>query len=292
MQAFSNIDYSKKINAKYRWLLIVCICSYLLILPSGIGYSHELNSHVIAPGVVHVHELSIAVGCAEPPYYGFDGFQGKEWDSVSKALSHAGHKGRLYFIGLQEGLFALEKGLIDGVWICDRKNAPSNGFYISEPLLPRTISAITLSDSNLQINSLKDLANKRVAYHPSLSSPLGAELQEIISINPLVQSISNHELLAIYLFSGRIDVLISERNVFEYHKQRISSRIDTKQPVIFHNIFPTYYPRIVFRDEVLRDEFNIAWHEIMGREKLVPVTSGESPISDPSSDALNGKNTQ
>ncbi|MGB5426402.1 MAG: hypothetical protein WBN95_06390 [Gammaproteobacteria bacterium] len=109
---------------------------------------------------------------------------------------------------------------------------PPDGYYLSAPLLSRQIVAITLASNNLQIDTVEDLAKKTVAFHPSLHATMEPEIKKITAINPLFQSVSSHELLAMFLYSGRINVLISERSVFEYHRQRLSPRVDTDQPVI------------------------------------------------------------
>jgi len=278
-------------SAKPVTIFFQYICAFLgrrfsLLLLSGVGcllgdhaLGHEINSHEIAPGVNHVHELSIAVSCAEPPFYGFDGFEGREWDLVSKALSNAGHKARLYYLDAEEGLHALEKGMIDGIWTCCSIPVPQQGSYFSTTLLPRKFVAISLASSNLQINSLEDIAEKKVALHPSLNMALGPEIKQIMSLNPLVQTIPNHELLILLLFTGRIDVLITETHVFEYHLKKVSPHVDKKQPVVFHQIFDVQYPRLIFLDPVLRDEFDNAWRNSETSQGAVFKNASEAPAS-------------
>jgi len=271
--------------------LIVLLWLSLGCLSGNYAIGHELNSHETAPGVVHVHELSIAVSCAEPPYYKFDGIEGREWELVSTALSNAGHKARLYYLDVAEGFLALQKGMVDAVWVCCNIQVPPDGYYLSAPLLSRQIVAITLASNNLQIDTVEDLAEKTVAFHPSLHATMEPEITKITAINPLFQSVSNHELLAMFLYSGRINVLISERSVFDYHRQRLSLRVDTDQLVIFHEIFPVQYPRLVFRDKVLRDEFDRAWKNLPGRQVPVSITTDEIPASVFNAEIYDEKNT-
>lgn len=271
--------------------LILLLLFCLDCLSGNYAIAHELNSHETAPGVVHVHELSIAVSCAEPPYYKFDGIEGREWELVSAALSNAGHKARLYYLDVAEGFLALQKGMVDAVWVCCNIQVPTNSYHLSAPLLPRQIVAITLASNNLQIDTIEDLAGKMAAFHPSLHATMEPEIKRIVAINPLVQSVSNHELLAMFLYSGRIEVLISERGVFEYHRLRVSPRTDTEQPIVFHEIIPVQYPRLVFRDRILRDEFDRAWKNLQGREVPVSVNSEETPASVLNTKIQDAKNT-
>jgi polar amino acid transport system substrate-binding protein len=274
-----------------RWRLVALLWLWLCCLSVNYATGHELNSHEVAPGVFHVHELTIAVSCAEPPYYKFDGIEGREWELVSTAFSNAGHKARLYYLDAAEGFSALEKGMVDAVWVCCNMQVPPDGYYLSAPLLPRQIVAITLASNNLQIETVEDLAGKTVALHPSLHATMEQEIKRIIAINPLVQSVSNHELLAMFLYSGRIEVLISERGVFDYHRQRVSPRTDTEQPVVFHEIFPVQYPRLVFRDQVLRDEFDTEWKKLQGRKDQESVRADETPASVLNTDIRDATNT-
>jgi len=271
--------------------LIVLLLLCLDCLSGNYAIAHEVNSHETASGVFHVHELSIAVSCAEPPYYKFDGIEGREWELVSAALSNTGHKARLYYLDVAEGFLALQKGMIDAVWVCCNIQVPTDGYYLSAPLLPRQIVAITLASNNLQIDTIEDLAGKMVAFHPSLHATMEPEIKRIAAINPLVQSVSNHELLAMFLYSGRIEVLISERGVFEYHRLRVSPRTDTEQPIVFHEIIPVQYPRLVFRDRILRDEFDRAWKNLQGREVPVSVNTEETPASALNTKIHDAKNT-
>ena len=271
--------------------LIVLLWLSLVCLSGNYAIGHELNSHETAPGVVHVHELSIAVSCAEPPYYKFDGIEGREWELVSTALSNAGHKARLYYLDVAEGFLALQKGMIDGVWVCCNIQVPPDGHYLSAPLLPRQIVAISLASNNLQIDTVEDLTGKTAAFHPSLHATMEPEIKRITAINPLVQSVSNHELLAMFLYNGRIEVLISERGVFEYHRQRVSPQTDTEQPIVFHEIFPVQYPRLVFRDQILRDKFDRAWKNLPGRQVPVSMTTDEIRASVFNAEIHDAKNT-
>jgi polar amino acid transport system substrate-binding protein len=147
-------------------------------------------------------------------------------------------------------------------------------------LLPRQFVAITLAKSDLQINTLEDLAGKKVAFHPSLLTTLGPELEQIEAISSSAESVSNHELLAMFLYSGRIDVLISERSVFDYHLRQISPQVDTDQPIVFHNIFPVQYPRLLFQDKQLRDEFDMAWHELLQQQNIAVMSPAGAYVQD------------
>ena len=94
-----------------------------------------------------------------------------------------------------------------------------------------------------------------------------------------------------FLYSGRIEVLISERGVFDYHRQRVSPRTDTEQPVVFHEIFPVQYPRLVFRDQVLRDEFDTEWKKLQGRKDQESVRADETPAPVLNTDIRDATNT-
>jgi polar amino acid transport system substrate-binding protein len=272
-------------------LILLCSCLFVVLIGSAFGQESGIYSHEIAPGVIHKHELSIAVSCAEPPYYGFNGFEGKEWGLVKTALLNVGHEARLYYLTAAEGVSAMEKGEIDAIWTCGSVQASPDGYYLSAPLLPRQCVAISLARNNLKIDTLDDLAGKKVAFHTSLYATMGPELGEFIANNPLVQSVANHQLLDMLLYNGRIDVLISELSVFNYNLQQLSPRVDTTQPLVFHNIFPVYYPRLVFKDEGLRDEFNVAWQVLVKQESQGTIKAGEASTRQLVHEGHDGKNT-
>jgi polar amino acid transport system substrate-binding protein len=57
------------------------------------------------------------------------------------------------------------------------------------------------------------------------------------------------------LYLGRVDLILSDINIFKYYKKILN--IDTSKNVRYHCIFPKTEYKVLFRDDKLRDLFNI-----------------------------------
>lgn len=213
---------------------------------------------------MHMHELSVAITCASPPFYYLNGDdEGREWSLIAAAFSNSGHPAAALYIPLKEAIHALEEGWIDAVWTCGKtEDAVQNGFYLSEPLLPRQFVAITLAGSGLSIDTVADLVDKRVGLHPEVEAVIGNPLQDLGYDDAALGLVSNHALLALRLFTGQIDVLVAEKSTFEYYRKKLPKQVHPERQLIPHPVFPAVYPRLVFTDPTLRDEFNAAWNAL------------------------------
>ena len=247
-----------------HWLYRVYGLAALLVSVIGADApgAHELHSHSAGlNGETHTHELGVAITCPSPPYYSLNGNDhGDEWTLIKSAFTKAGHPAHALYLPLPDAINALNKGWIDAVWVCaGTQPATQETQYLSKPLLPRQFVAISLADRDITIGTLADLRDKKVAAHPEVIAVIGTPLQQIERDNPAFRSVSNHMLLALMLFTGQVDVLVSERSVFEYYRHKMPNSVHPEQPVACNIIFHAAYPRLVFTDRTLRDEFNAAW---------------------------------
>lgn len=257
------------------WLFGLRGVAVLLIglVSSAAGYAHELRSHSVGQnGEIHVHELSVAITCASPPYYYLNGKDGGvEWSLIAAAFKKIGHPAAALYIPMPEAMNALRQGLLDSVWTCDKAYvAAQNGLYMSEPLLPREFVAVSLADRGISITSVTDLIGKRVAIHPEVEAVIAEPLKEVEHNDSSVRMIGNHALLEMMLFTGEIDVLVAEKATFEYYREKLPKRVHPEQSLTFFPILAPVYPRLIFTDQALRGEFNSAWnalHEDDGKER-------------------------
>lgn len=218
--------------------------------------SHSVGVH----GDIHVHELTVAITCASPPYYYLNGTDGgREWSLIAAVFQKSGYPATALYIPMSEAVNALEEGWIDAVWACGNTEAAvQNGFYFSEPLIPRQFIAITLADSGMSIDTVADLVDKKVVLHPEVEAVMGDPLQDMEHQVASLRLISNHALLAMMLFTGQVDVVVAEKSTFEYYRKKLPKAVHPERPLVFHPVFPPAYPRLFFADRTLRDEFNTA----------------------------------
>lgn len=263
--------------------LIVFAVTVLSLGGSGLCWSHHPNAHPAGPnGEIHSHELGVAITCASPPYYYLNGDDGgQEWALVSAAFDRIAHPARALYLPLSDALRDFRQGWLDAVWVCGnaQRELPKS-WHWSEPLISRRFAAITLAESDMAIQSIADLSGKRVGIYPEVSEVLGDSIVPLRKIQPPLQSIGNHALLLLKLFTHRIDVLIAETSTFEYFRKKLPSAVEPERPVVMHQIFPPMYPRLLFRDAILRDEFNAAWVLLSDKSDGKPLVSPSISTND------------
>jgi hypothetical protein len=267
----SLIHWLIKIQEMFGWMsavprhwknrLVVPAVALLAVIGSDTLYAYDPHSHPLGVNGNHTHELSIAITCHAPPYYYLNNDDhGDEWELIKSAFDKAGLTAHALFIPLTDANNALNEGWIDAVWVCGGTElAGQEKHYLSKPLLPRRFLAISIADGDITIKDLSDLRDKRVAAHPNVIEVVGAPLQELERNNPSFQSVSNYLLIVMMLFTNQVDVVVSESSVFAHFRQKLPKSVHPEQPVVCNAIIDTKYPRLVFADRMLRDEFNAAW---------------------------------
>ena len=223
--------------------------------------AHELGFHPIGQdGDIHVHELGVAITCASPPYYYLNGNDGgQEWRLIAAAFENSVHPAAALYLPMPEAVHALGARWIDAVWTCGDTEIPfQEAIYYSELLIPRQFVAISLADSGISIDTVADLVDRKVALHPEVKAVIGKPLEDIEHDHGSFQLISNHALLAMMLFTGQIDVLVAEKSTFEYYRRKLPKRVGPETSPVFSPVVPPVFPRLVFTDRTLRDEFNAA----------------------------------
>jgi hypothetical protein len=246
----------------FKRLLVIFTLVLLGLAHSVFVRSHELYSHPAGPhGEIHTHELGVAITCASPPYYYLNGDNGgREWNLMAAAFDDIRHSARSLYLPMTDALKAFQEGWLDAVWVCG--GIPSEvrpSWYWSRPLIPRRFAAISLADNETSIQSIDDLSGKRLGIHPDDYAALSDTAVPLAKIEPPIQSISNHTLLLVKLFTHQIDILVAETDTFEYFRNKLPAKVEPERTVVMQYIFPVLTPRLLFRDAILRDEFNMAW---------------------------------
>lgn len=203
----------------------------------------------------------IAITCPYPPYFGIGGENGIEWQLIVAAFADLGLMAQHLYVSHEDALryFQLEK--VTGVWVCGGMSISGEGYYDSLPLLERRFAVATLAEKELEFEQIETVFDVAVAVHPDVFQVLEPQLRKPSIESENVHKVANHALLASWLFTSRIDALITEESVFAENLRLVPNEADPGQPVRFHRLFESVYPRIVFKDEALRDRFNDALKE-------------------------------
>ena len=202
--------------------------------------------------------VAIAITCPYAPYFGIGGESGTEWQLIVTAFADFGLHAKHLYVSYEDALRYFQSEQVKGVWICGGMGGPINGYFASAPLLERRFVVVTLAENEIEFEYLEMLANFQVGAHPDVLRVLQPQIKNRLEAAESFREIANHALLASLLFTGRIDALITEQSVFEMNLQSLPREADPSQQVHYHRLFESVYPRILFKDQALRDRFNEA----------------------------------
>jgi polar amino acid transport system substrate-binding protein len=209
-------------------------------------------------------KLVIAFGMDKPPFVFDQEQRGLEIDIVREALKYKGYSFYVKHMPnnrLQVAL--LEMKNIDGVATVRKKD---DGTYYSDNYITFENLAITKKKSGLVINTIADLKGLRIVSWQKSYRDLGPEFEKLFSPDPPNNSpyfgkqyleIASQRNQNKMFWTGRAEVIIVDKTIFEYYRKELSKQFNTSEEVVYHNIFPelTHY-QVAFRDPQIRDDFN------------------------------------
>ncbi|OIQ49201.1 Bacterial extracellular solute-binding protein, family 3 [Pseudodesulfovibrio hydrargyri] len=209
-------------------------------------------------------EIRVGVGFAIAPYALREQDAGLEVDLLRAAFRAAGMEARFVYLPNLRLPLALAEGDVDclatsaGYDMAERTGRP---VFYSGPTLTFRNYAVTLADRDLRIRSIADLSGYVVLGFQDAASYLGPEFAAMARGNDLYSELSDQSLQVRMLFSGRVDVVLSERRVFLYWRNRLKGSpagraVDLDQAVTFHAIFPAQDRQVVFVRKSLCDDFD------------------------------------
>ena len=207
--------------------------------------------------------LRVGFGLHKPPYI-FEGLQrGIEYEIVAAAVSEAGWQIDPVYAPQERLHLLLARGEIDAITTTNQ-NSGVKAFY-SQPYIHYQNMVGALASRHLSIREVGDMANFSISAYQRARYLLGPEFQQMAENNPRyheeAQQLGRNRLL----FSGRTDLVVAERNIFEYLSREVADQVDTTQAVDWFAIFPpTPYQVGFIRVEQL-DRFDQALQRVQQR---------------------------
>lgn len=204
---------------------------------------------------VEAKTLKIAVGTSIPPYVIKEENRGIEFDILKEVLASQGYEMQPVYVPLSRTLHLLAYDQVDGIMSTGRAGLP--GCYTDSHITYWNF-AITLKDRNLRLNAIEDLQDKRVLSFQNARDYLGDAFRQMADQNPQYREIADQSLQNKQLFSGRIDVVVADRYIFEWFRKdpSIALAVNVEQEVEYHKIFSPGNFKAVFKDDVVCEAFN------------------------------------
>jgi polar amino acid transport system substrate-binding protein len=162
--------------------------------------------------------VSIAFTFSMPPYLNSDMKSGIERDIIVEALS-AGQieLGEIHNVHYKRAMKMLEQGLIDGI-VSNMGNRAYDNLaresYPSDKTIDYVDCAITSAKQGIKLGSVNDYVDKSIWAFKTAKTTLGPEFELMANKNALYTEDTDQTKQAGMLALGRIDVAISDRNIF------------------------------------------------------------------------------
>ncbi len=199
-------------------------------------------------------ELKIAIGLSLPPYFIEGKAEGMEFEVIQQALAVKGHTFKPEYLPFARVTKAIEDKQVDGAATI-REDSGIKTNYSSEHITYQNF-AITLKEKNLKIDSIADLNGKSIAAFQNAKKYLGPDFAKMADANKAYVEHATQQTQNKLLFSGRVDVVVGDKNIFNYFTPQISKEVSTDKELVFHPIFPATQYKMGFTDAQIRDDFN------------------------------------
>lgn len=216
---------------------------------------------VLSTGAAVAHEVTVAFGQHKPPYVSLNGQHGIEVDLFREVLALNGHTLRIKIMPKRKVKFSLNK--YKDFDAASSVNLSNDQFHYSDQFVSFNNIAVTRERDNITLNKVADLAPYKLGTWQGANVSLGKEFATLYGRHgrqrARYRDFASQLQQNIEFWTGNIDVLIIDRNIFEYYRKFLSQEFGTDQAVVYHHLFSKETPYYAaFKERGLRDEFNDA----------------------------------
>ena len=209
-------------------------------------------------------KLRVGIGFAIPPYVISQEDAGLEVDVIRSAMRAAGLEAQFVYLPNLRLPLAYAEEEVDCLAITlgyELEGQTGRKTWYSGSTVTFQNYAVSLADRGLHVDSIPDLTKYDVLGFQDADNYLGPDFAAMTAGNARYKELSDQALQVRMLFSGRVDVIISEGRVFHYWLNRLKSStvaksVNLNQDVAFSRLFPAQPRGVAFADKHLRDRFN------------------------------------
>lgn len=202
----------------------------------------------------YAEPVLVGLGVHKPPYIDEVNRRGLEYDLIVAAFKAGGMEAQIAFYP-QERMHALmANGQLGAIGTTNEQSGVV-AHYSSTYIIYHNY-AISLASHHLEIHGIESLAAYSVAAFQRARKILGPRFEAMASANPRYVEVPLQITRNRLLYIGRIDVAIADRRIFDYFNQEVGKQVDTRQEVVYHDIFPPTAYKMAFADRALRDRFD------------------------------------
>jgi polar amino acid transport system substrate-binding protein len=209
------------------------------------------------PGYLQAEPLRVGFGEDRPPYVMERKQTGLEIEIVTRAAALVNMQVVPVFSNSTRAQWMLQHGEIDARSSVRSPVSESRVSY-SEPYIEYQDCVFALAGRKLAIHSVADLRKYSVSAFPQAHQLLGPEFSAMARVNPSYAEYDDEKMRTLLLYTGRTDVLVGDRYIFDYFKNRLGdvSRANVSSAV---SVYPLWAPvpfQLAFVRASQRDRFN------------------------------------
>jgi len=209
-----------------------------------------LNSY----SVLAVDRFNVVVGFSKPPYVIQENNSGFEIELVRNVLASMGKTTKFVYTAYERTPKMLAVKEIDAVMTTNNKTIPYQS-KLSDVYINYQNVVISLKSKHLKINSIDDLAAFSVASFQNADKVLGEKFGNAVKKSPLFLQIKHQSQQPLLLLKGRIDVIVIDKNIFNYLVAEIGIQ-NPENIFSFYPIFPKSPYKMAFKDSANVQVFN------------------------------------
>lgn len=180
--------------------------------------------------------LRFGFGTHKPPYIYENQARGLEYDIVLAAASLGGLEVEPYYAPMERLSMMMRKGQLDAMATTNELNGDSP-FY-SDVYIRYQNVAVALRSRNLTIERISDLTAYSVNAFQRARVMLGSEYQTMAESNPRYREEAFQIARNRMLYSGRVDVVVTDMRILRYFNREVHTQVDVSQPLTIYPIFP------------------------------------------------------
>ena len=215
---------------------------------------------LLLPFSVSSKAIDVVVGWNKPPYVISQENSGFEVDVVRAILADMEHDLSPIYVPFGRTARFLENNLTD-VGLTQNSAHVLDTAILSDPYVVYQNVAVTRADRKLEINSIEDLRGKSIVGFQTANVVLGEVFHNIVSDQTAYMEMARQDRQVDMLMRGHVDVIILDRNIFNYFKS--NNRAYSDDEIVFHELFPASSSSAAIPDQELREAFNDRLHMLI-----------------------------
>jgi len=169
------------------------------------------------PVVVCAQEsyIELLAGLSKPPFVMAEEDKGMQIEIIEAAFAKSNKFVRFTYLPMNRHLDVFHSRGFDGI-ITLESHEKEWGISLSQPYIIYQNVVVTLTDSNLKLNDINDLANLKVAAFQNATRFLGESYNTVFKHSDNYTELADQQSQIGLLFSGRVDAVILDVNIFKH----------------------------------------------------------------------------